>query len=268
MIPLDYHLHSIYSEDGSSSPQEMCRQAIHLGIPEIGFSEHWDVGPYEKRPRFLDIEAWWREIVRLREVFAGQLTIRAGVEVAEPHLYPEETAEALSRCPFDYVLGSVHFVGSHFMFDQAYYRAHNADEVYMSYFDELEKMLDSPDIDIVAHLDLPARTGKPIFGYEPGRYEDRIRRILSRIIQRSLALDINTAGCRKPAQNLMPDPRILGWYAELGGSRLTLGSDAHEASQVGLHLEKGLAAVREVGIRSLCRFERRQAVPFPLEVLC
>ncbi len=61
-IPLDYHMHTTYSEDGSSSLEEMCRQAVLLGIPEIGFCEHWDVGPYEKNPYFLRVEPWYAEI--------------------------------------------------------------------------------------------------------------------------------------------------------------------------------------------------------------
>jgi histidinol-phosphatase (PHP family) len=243
----------------------MCRQAIKLGIPEIGFSEHWDVGPYEDAPRFLQIEAWWGELERLRGIFAGKLTIRAGIEIAEPHLYPKETTEALSRCPFDYVMGSVHFVGPNFMFDETYFRARSADEVYPDYFNEVEKLLLSADIDILAHLDIPVRTAKPIFGFDPNRYEEQIRRILGMVIDRDLALDVNSAGLRKAAQNLMPDPLILGWYAEMGGERVTLGSDAHKTSQVGLHLDKALAAVRAAGISYLSQFEYRQARSLPLE---
>jgi histidinol-phosphatase (PHP family) len=79
------------------------------------------------------------------------------------------------------------------------------------------------------------------------------------VIDRNLALDVNTAGLRKAAQNLMPDPLILKWYAEMGGERITLGSDAHAASQVGLHLDAALEAVRAVGISHVTQFERRQA---------
>ncbi|MBE3120578.1 MAG: PHP domain-containing protein, partial [Candidatus Atribacteria bacterium] len=178
MIPLDYHMHSSFSEDGASSPEKMCHQAIKLGLPEIGFTEHWDVGPFEKKPRFFQPEPWYAELERLRDLFAGKLTIRAGIEVAEPHLYPKPAAEVLTRTPFDYVLGSVHFVGPHFMFDEAYFRTHAADEVYRAYFAEVEKLLQTADIDILAHLDIPVRTAKPIFGYDPTRYEGQIHRIL------------------------------------------------------------------------------------------
>ena len=259
MIPHDYHMHSTFSEDGASSPEKMCLQAIKLGLPEIGFSEHLDVGPYEKNPHFFQPEPWYAELERLRDLFAGKLIIRAGIEIAEPHLYPQPACEVLRRTPFDYVLGSVHFVGPNFIFDEAYFRTHPADNVYQEYFAEVEKLLQTADLDILAHLDVPVRTAKPIIGYDPTRYKDQIRRILSIVIDRNLALDVNTAGLRKAAQNLMPDPLILKWYAGMGGKHITLGSDAHTASQVGLHLDLALEAVHAAGITHVTQFERRQA---------
>ena len=265
MVPLDYHMHSCFSQDADDTPEDMCRRAIALGIPEIGFSEHWDVGPFEKDPRFFKPEPWYAELERLRSLFAGKLVIRAGIEIAEPHLYPQETAEVLRRVPFDYVLGSVHFVGRHFMFDNRYFKTHMAGEVYQDYFDELERMVRSADIDIVAHFDIPARTGIPIFGYDPRSFEDKIRSVLKTCIDRSLALDVNVSGLRKPAKNIMPDPLILEWYAEMGGQRLTLGSDAHRIPEVCLHLEEGLEAIRSAGFSRITQFEQRQALLLPLE---
>ena len=265
MIPLDYHIHSRYSEDGDASLEAFCEQAISLSIPEIGFSEHWDVGPYEKNPRFFQVELWYEEIEMLRSKYSGRLTIRAGVEIAEPHLYPIETQEVLHRASFDFVLGSVHFNGNQFLFDEDYFRNHSADEVYSSYFSELGRMIETADIDIVAHLDIPARTGKPILGYEPSRYEKQIRGILERIIHRGLALDINTGGMRKPAALLMPDPVILKWFKEMGGEQLTLGSDAHKVTQLGMHLNRAIKTLQETGLINITHFEKRRTSFSPLQ---
>jgi histidinol-phosphatase (PHP family) len=257
-IPLDYHMHTRFSEDADDTPEAMCARAIALGIPEIGFSEHWDVGPYEANPRFFKPEIWYAELERLRGLFGSRLTIRAGIEIAEPHLYPQETAEVLGRAPFDYVIGSVHYVGKNFMFNGEYFHSHTADEVYSDYFAEMDRMVRTAEIDIVAHFDIPARSGKPIFGYEPARYEQKIRASLKTIIERSLALDVNVAGLRKAAQIIMPDPLILGWYAEMGGQRVTLGSDAHRLAEVSLHLEQGIQAIQAAGITHVTQFEQRQ----------
>jgi histidinol-phosphatase (PHP family) len=264
MIPLDYHMHSRYSEDSKDTPEAMCRRAIALGIPEIGFAEHWDVGPYEKNPRYFQPEKWYSEIERLRSLFSGKMTIRAGVEIAEPHLYPQAAAEILTRAPFDFVLGSVHFVGSNFMFDEGYFRSHTADQVYRAYFAEVENLLETADLDILAHLDIPVRTAGPILGYNPALYEEEIRRILGKVIARDLSLDVNSAGLRKPSRNLMPDPMILKWYAGMGGKRVTLGSDAHSTAQVGMHLDIALEAIRQAGISRITCYEHRQAGFIPI----
>jgi histidinol-phosphatase (PHP family) len=264
MIPYDYHMHSKYSEDGNDTLEAMCKKAIELGIPEIGFSEHWDVGPNEKNPFFFQPEPWYLELERLRVLFAGKLILRAGIELAEPHLYPLPVADVQKRISFDYLLGSVHFVGTHFMFNEVYFRSHGADEVYESYFAEVEKMLQIADFDILAHMDVPVRTAKPIFGYDPTRYKVQVRRILQLVIERNLALEVNTGGLRKPSQNLMPDPLILRWYGDMGGKRVTLGSDAHAACQVGLQLDNAMQAIRAAGINQLTRFEQRKAHFMPL----
>jgi histidinol-phosphatase (PHP family) len=264
MIPFDYHMHTIFSEDGDDSMEAMCLRAIELCIPEVGFAEHWDVGPYEKNPRFFQPETWHAEMNRLRALFADKLTFRAGIEIAEPHLYPQPAAEILTRAPFDYVFGSVHFVGKNFVFDETTFRTQTADEVYRAYFTEVERMLQNADLDIVAHLDIPVRTGKPIFGYDPTRYETQIRHILHMVISRNLTLEVNAGGLRKASQNLMPDPIILKWYAGMGGERLTLGSDAHAVDQVGLHLDAALKAIRLAGFSHLTQFKGRKGRQIPI----
>lgn len=263
-IPHDYHTHTRFSEDGDDTLETMCRRAMELGIPEIGFSEHWDVGPYEKNPYFFKPETWYAEIERLRGMFSGQLQIRAGIEIAEPHLYRKETAEVLRRLPFDYVIGSVHWVGPNFMFDAEYFQQQPADEIYSSYFSEVERMVTISNIDIVAHLDIPARTAIPILGYEPSRYEKQVRTILEIIIRRGLALDINTAGLRKPSKNLMPDPLILKWYVEMGGGRVTLGSDAHRQKEIGQYLDQAMDAIRAAGLSHVTQYESRQPRLIPI----
>jgi histidinol-phosphatase (PHP family) len=263
-IPFDYHIHSRFSEDGDDSLESMCQRAIALGIPEIGFTEHWDVGPFETNPRYFKPEPWYVELERLRNLFHGQLVIRAGIEIAEPHLYPQETREVLQRALFDYVIGSVHYVGANFIFNPEYFRTHTPDEVYGSYFAELDQMVRTADIDIVAHFDIAARTGIPVFGYDPARYEETIRSVLKTCIERNLALDVNVSGLRKPARNLMPNALILEWYAEMGGQRLTLGSDAHRLPEVGLHLEKASEAIQTAGISQIVQFDHRKAQFIPL----
>ncbi|HEY7680258.1 MAG TPA: hypothetical protein VIC04_07025, partial [Terriglobia bacterium] len=101
-----------------------------------------------------------------------------------------------------------------------------------------------------------------------------IRPVLRNCVERGIALDINTAALRRkysspprdPAALLAPGVDILRWYVELGGERVTLGSDSHRPEQLGFGLQLALDAARAAGLKYVTQFERRQArlLPLPL----
>jgi histidinol-phosphatase (PHP family) len=254
---------------------DMCQAAIALGIPEIGFTEHYDLHPGEPdhcRDAFR-LDAWSAEVERCRAAFAGRLTIRAGIELGEPHLYAAQAQALLARYPFDYALGSLHWVGADSVFDPGFFKRYPAGEAFRLYFEELERVTraghDGPTgrgFDVLSHLDVPVRTAFAVYGhYDPREHAEYIRPVLRNCVERGLALDLNTAALRRRAQVLNPGLEILRWYVELGGERVTLGSDAHRPDQVGRHLDVALDAARAAGLKYLTFFDRRQPrlVPLP-----
>jgi histidinol-phosphatase (PHP family) len=266
VIPQDYHMHTRFSCDSRATMAEMCQAAIDKGIPEIGFSEHYDLHPGEIQCRdSFQLEPWAAELKRCRAEFAGRLTVRAGVEIGEPHLFAAEARDLLARYPFDYALGSLHWVGADSVFDRGYFERHPAEEAFPAFFAELERMTAVGGFDILSHFDVPVRTAFAIYGrYDPRDHEDFIRPVLRNVIAHGIALDLNTAALRRRAHLLTPGPDILRWYVELGGERVTLGSDAHEPRQVGAHLADAIAIARAAGLKYLTHFERRQARLLPL----
>jgi histidinol-phosphatase (PHP family) len=264
MIPFDYHMHSLFSADAKYSIQAMCESAIQKGIPEIGLTEHFNLHLIE-RPVFYQPERWWKEIECVRKSFEGQLIVRAGIEIGEPHRFPDEVRTLLNRFPYDYAIGSLHYVGDNFVFDNRLLRRAGADAFMRPYFRELGEMTREPQFDVLGHLDVPVRNGKPIWGsYDPGRYEELIRVVLQNCIRHGIALDVNSGGFRRPAKNLMPDLRVLQWYREMGGERLTLGSDAHTPAEVGLYLDQALKGIQESGFKYLTQYIKRQPLLLPL----
>lgn len=265
MIPLDYHIHSDFSSDAHASMEEMCHSAVAAGVPEIGFAEHYDLHPDEKPRDWLRLEPWLAELERCRLLFSGQLRIRAGIEVGEPHLFQAETKAILARAPFDYAIGSLHWVGRVAMFNAAFFQR-PAEEAFRLYFEELERMTRAGGFDVLGHLDFPVRTAFDVYGgYDPRSYEKLIRPVLRNCIDRGIALDVNTSGVRRQARVLIPGLEILRWYVEMGGERVTLGSDAHRPEQVASHLDVALEAVKAAGLRHLTTFDRRrpQLIPMP-----
>jgi histidinol-phosphatase (PHP family) len=258
-IPLDYHIHSDFSADCKATMEAMCHGAVRVGIAEIGFTEHYDLHPDEKPRDWLRLEPWLAELERCRVQFGGVLRIRAGIEIGEPHLFQAETAAMLARAPFDYAIGSLHWVGRESVFDKGYFRR-PAEEAFRAYFEELERMTRTGGFEVLGHFDVPVRTAFGVYGgYDPRDYESMMRPVLRNCIEHGIALDINTSAMRRQAQVLMPGVEILRWYAQMGGERVTLGSDAHRLEEVGMHLEAAMHAAGEAGLRFLTRFDRRRA---------
>ena len=259
-------MHSQFSCDCQATMAQMCQAAVDQGIPEIGFTEHFDHNSRDECKDYFRLEPWAAELERCRAEFAGRLTVRAGVELGEPHLFAAQSSGLLARYPFDYALGSLHWVGVHSVFDRNYFEQHPAAEAFPAFFAELERMTALGGFDILSHFDVPVRTAFVVYGrYDPREYEDSIRPVLQNVVAHGIALDLNTAALRRRAKMLTPGLDILRWYVELGRERVTLGSDAHEPRQVGSHLPEAIATARAAGLKYLTFFERRQArlVPLP-----
>jgi histidinol-phosphatase (PHP family) len=259
MFPHDYHMHTLFSCDSKATMADMCRAAVAKGLPEIGFTEHFDHHPGDECRGYFRPEAWWAELEQCRAEFTGQLTIRAGVEIGEPHLYHAEAQAMLARYPYDYALGSLHWIGPDSIFDMKFFEAHAEAVAFRLFYAELERLTRVGGFDILSHFDVPVRTSHAVYGhYDPKLFEDYIRPVLKNCVERGLALDVNTAALRRKANVLTPGLEILRWYAEMGGERVTLGSDSHRPEHVGAGLDAALDAIRAAGLKYVMQFEKRQ----------
>jgi histidinol-phosphatase (PHP family) len=256
----DYHVHSHFSCDAEASMDAMCQAAIIAGIRELGFSDHFDLHPSEPHRDYLDPDSWWKSFETCKMKYAGALILRAGVEVGEPHRFPQEIQQLLRGYPWDYVLGSLHWVGEICVFDRAFFQKDET-STYLTYFHELERLVDEGVFDILAHFDVVKRYGYEHYGeFQAEEYEEPIRRILHKLAERDLALEINTSTLRRPIQMPSPDSQILQWFLEEGGRFITLGSDAHMPQDVGFGLASLQRTVKSVGYCGLAQYKRRQGV--------
>ena len=108
---IDYQVHSFRSHDGKASIAEQCARAVEIGLDEIGFSEHKDFDPADPVVDYFDYEAYQTEIEAARQQLGEKLKIRAGVEIDYQIWFESEIAAYLDAHPFDFVIGSVHYVG-------------------------------------------------------------------------------------------------------------------------------------------------------------
>jgi histidinol-phosphatase (PHP family) len=264
----DYHVHTEFSNDCNVPMHEQCKAAIAAGIRQIAFTEHEENNPREYLPFSFDHPAYLEELALCRERFGADLTIRAGIEISEPHRYPVETARVLARYPWDFVLGSLHWLDAETNTNSREFFTRYGDwrGGFRAYFTEMLALARDGDFDILAHMDYPARYGKPYFGdaYDIRAYEMEIRAVLAVLIERGKGIEINTASLRKRLPTTCPPQPVLQWYQEMGGAILTLGSDAHLAHDVGTDIATARHMARVAGFTHITIYERR--IPRQIEM--
>lgn len=161
----------------------------------------------------------------------------------------------------DFVLGSVHYLtGESLMFDSAdqaiQFERLGVEKAYDLYLAELDQMIARGHIDCLAHLDLIKIHKYRLPDQDPATVFEPI---LQRIAQAGLALEINTAGWRKPVGEQYPDPRILHRALALQ-IPITISSDAHSFAQVGEAYERLTPLLAEVGLTKVATFARHRLV--------
>ena len=235
-----------------------CEAAIARGIPEIAFTDHADFGPVDPPDYFRPAE-YMIEIAKCRARFGDRLTIRAAVEMSEPHVYAQQAASILAEGDFDFVLGSVHYTDAM----QAIFLEPFCDQVspdYEGYFRQVVGVAATGDFDVLAHIDLVKRYApkfKTAFDAN-GACQDMVRSALRSVVDRGKGIEINMSPIRLGQAEPCPSLEILRWYRELGGEILTLGSDAHAPSDVGSGLDEAIEMAQSAGFTRLATFEKRQ----------
>jgi histidinol-phosphatase (PHP family) len=257
----DYHIHTKFSCDSEAEIAAVCEAAIARGLREIGFADHVDFGPEDPPGYFRPVE-YLAEIAACRACYGDRLTIRAGLEIGEPHIFVEQAQAVLTTGEFDYVIGSAHYAEPMQCAWKPQFFEQPLRQAYEAYFRQVAKLAAEGDFDVLGHIDLVKRDatkfGKAYDGPEP--YADMIRTALRSIVERGKGIEINTSPLYKGKGVTEPCPAmdILRWYRELGGEILTLGSDAHSPDRLGAHFDTALEMARAAGFTRLARFERRQ----------
>jgi histidinol-phosphatase (PHP family) len=243
----------------------MCQAALDKGLQEICFTDHVDLMPWDDTRGYFKPEAYMAEIERCRAEFAGRLTIRAGIEAGETHLAAAEIQALLAAWPFDFVLGSAHWTAQNGLALSQLYQVYPPEKVERDYLAWVLDLAKAGDFDSLGHLDLIKRYRPHELGpFDTLAYADLICAILQAIVRRDKAIEINTSPLRKGYNTTCPDLTVLRWYKELGGEKLTFGSDAHHTEYIDLGLEAAGELARAAGFTRLATFERRQPRWIPL----
>jgi histidinol-phosphatase (PHP family) len=264
----DYHLH-LRPDELDATAEEYFTQAnveryseaaAERGIAELGVSEH--IHRFRQALTVWRHPFWVEYAVDDLDAYCAfvreETDLRLGLEADFVLGAEDRTATLLDAHDFDYVVGSVHFLREEAVDHEGYDvwgPGRTAEQIWRRYFDTLAEAARSGLFDILAHPDLVK-----VWGPRRPRPEGDLRRYYEPAVQAiadtGIAVEVSTAGLRKPAQEIYPAPAFLAMCVE-AGAPVALSSDAHRPEDVGADYERALELLESVGVSELSVFERR-----------
>jgi histidinol-phosphatase (PHP family) len=255
----DYHMHP-QGHRVQSYTQELLQpwvdQARKIGLSEIAFTDH------DRYHAGVDFD----EIEKLRAANLD-IKIRAGIELDND---PQTSAAGRKWIEanwdkLDFVLGSVHYLDRNDqMFDSVpagaeQFSGRDIDEIYADYFRRVREVAATGLVDCLAHLDLIK-----IHGDRPKNdIESLVDETLDFIRSRNLAIELSTAGWRKPVKELYPSDKVVA-LALAKGIPFTTASDAHSHVQLAENYARLAEKMNSLGVREICVFEKHKRTPHAL----
>jgi histidinol-phosphatase (PHP family) len=265
----DYHVHLRPDEPDATPARHFTAAnaeryrtvAAERGIEELGVAEHiyrftvalevWE-HPFWRGWAHDDIDAYCAFV---RE----ETDLKLGIEADFVPGREDRIANVLEARDWDYVVGSIHFLRG-FSLDTEEFSVWGSGEsperVWRRYFETLAESARSGLYDVIGHPDLvkvwgdraPRPEGDPRRYYEPA---------VEAFAESGVAVEVSTAGLRKPVAELYPSRPFLELLVD-AGCPLVLSSDAHVPDQLGFRYEEAVEALGEAGVTELAVFERRR----------
>ncbi|WP_314001490.1 histidinol-phosphatase HisJ family protein [uncultured Paenibacillus sp.] len=260
---IDYHTHHARCGHAVGTLEEYVKQGVELGLAQIGLSDHMpllhvDPATYypemamamEELPRYVE------ECLELKEKYKGAIDVRVGLEGDYIEGHEEAIERIVKAYPWDYVIGSVHFLGE---WDISDFRQTHEWEgkdrmaVCARYYDAVAKAAATGFYDFIGHIDVIKR-----FGFKPeGDVTAMENAALEAVARHGLAIELNASGLRMPAAEMFPSKRMLEHALSLG-IPVTVGSDAHQPGRLHQYVDEARTLLREVGYTQLATFEGRR----------
>lgn len=264
---VDMHTHTNHSFDGNYPIDELCESAIEKGIKILAFTDHVEMDFFREKEFDKTADESFADIVRAKELFKDRIELCVGVELGEPTYNVEESEMLITSKDYDFVIGSIHNLRG--VEDFCYLQYDNLDvgALLDTYFNELKLLADWAKFDTFAHLTYPLRyiVGENKIPVDMSKYQKDIDEILSLLVEKDKALEINTSGLRQPIGITMPAVDIVRRFKALGGKMITVGSDSHFTAHMGAGIEQGMQLAKDCGFNSVYIFRKRQ--PVEIEII-
>ncbi|MFL0253151.1 histidinol phosphate phosphatase [Clostridium neuense] len=240
----DSHVHTEFSTDSQLKIEDALEVSKKLNLGIIS-TDHIDLNYPEKSKFVFDIDEYFKKYHRYRSN-----SYLIGVEIGMTEEYSDENRKINQSYEFDYVIGSIHFVDGIDIYEKSFYEDREKKSAYNRYFETMIKCLKTHEyVDSLAHIDYISRYA----AYEDSEiyyneYAELIDEVLKFIIDRQIAFEINTRRLDKNyiIKNLIP---IYKRYKAMGGSLVTIGSDAHNSNSIGMNMKEAFLIAEECNLK-------------------
>lgn len=252
MVKANNHIHSEFSWDSRMSIDEIAKILRNANIRYGTITDHIEFNQEACSYALTKLEIRKLALEATNKIEKGNVTLLSGVEISEPHQYKDKVS-SLKSVGLDSVYGSIH------NFINCAQTESDIKFAYRKYYDEILKMIDADQIDVVAHLDYINR-------YYDKDYSDmsQVREVLQALIEKDMALEINTSAKRRTQiklakYDIFPTIDKLEMYFDLGGEKIVIGSDAHKSSELTDNLDitekYPILKQKKIGIYKQRKFE-------------
>lgn len=260
------HSHTKFSHDSACEPTDSFHNAKQKGLGGFAITDHCDIGLCESMDIKIPI---LKSVAAARELGSYVLS---GVELGEAIWNPVAADDILKSINFDLVLGPVHAVryDAYTMpfsgIDFRKFSEKQLAEYMQTYFTDMLETIESCDFDVLPHLTNPLKyiTGKYGITIDLNAYSEIIDKILKKIIEKGIALEVNTSCLGSAYNELMPEKSIIMRFKELGGYLVTIGADAHTADCIAHGFTETVAFLKEIGFKQLYYYKNRIPVQYDL----
>lgn len=276
MIGQNLHTHSLFS-DGKSTIEEMVKAAIDLNMHTLGMSDHAAV-PFENHFAIKTgkTSEYLAEVKRLQQIYADQIELYLSLEIDFIPGLMEDFQARYATYGLDYSIGSVHLVGKdnpenlwfidgprQEIFDEGLERFINGDirAAVKTFYAQTNQMLEQEKFDIIGHFDkIKMHNSERFFQESEKWYRDLVRETIQLIKEKEVIAEVNTRGIyKKRSKSLFPSDWILAEMKKLE-IPVIISSDAHHASELQLHFDTAITAIKNTGYREVMHFAKGQWV--------
>lgn len=280
MIRSDSHVHSSFSADSNTSMQAIIQRAIKLGLSSVCFTDHIDYGfpsDYYNTEFLFPMNDYFETIQKLSEK-EPSIQLRTGVELGLKHDSAKEILALPKNYSFDFVIGSTHLVNNLDPYYEEYWEKYGEENGISLYYETTyNNILMNFDFDVYGHIDYIIRycpsmrkaqksgsQNEHFYQYIMEKNAEILDEILLALIHSGKGIEVNTAGLKYGLGHPNPHEKIISRYHKLGGTILTVGSDAHETKHLAFSFEELPKLLFECGFKHYTEFHKRCPIEIPL----